>query len=77
MQFLGMVALAITFVSGNPAAQPAVLACMNPGVNAAVVLRAHAYADRLIDEIGMKLRWRPGARQSAAVPGLDARSTAN
>jgi hypothetical protein len=65
MPILGMVSLAMGLVTGNGAGKPTVLACLNPGANATVVVRAQGYANRLFDEMGVRLRWEGDVRRCA------------
>jgi len=59
----GMAALAVGLVSWDPEPGRAVLVCMNPGANAAPVVRAQGYAQRLFDAAGVRLRWQGDVRR--------------
>ena len=64
MRMVGVAALALGFIA-NSDAKPIVLVCMNAGGNAAFVYRAQAYASRLFDEIGVRIRWQGDERRCA------------
>jgi hypothetical protein len=65
MSIIEGLTLAIGLVSANSTAKPEVLICMNPGPNAALVVRAQGYASRLFGGIGVRIRWQRDERRCA------------